>query len=100
MKNEVIESSKTKKIKSNGYLIKHGIKKWTDFDEDDHILFEGVEKKNIVWMSHQDYVESVGEDFKGIARTANTPFAAFANDKKKIYGLQFHPEVVNSNQGL
>lgn len=40
MKNEVIASSKSKKIKSNGYLIKHGIKKWTDFDEDDHILFE------------------------------------------------------------
>ena len=71
-----------------------------EIEYDDHILFEGVDKRNIVWMSHQDYVESVGEGFKGIARTANTPFAAFANDEKKIYGLQFHPEVVHSNQGL
>lgn len=71
-----------------------------EIEYQDHPLFEGVDKKNIVWMSHQDYVESLGEGFKGIAKTKNTPFAAFANDEKKIYGLQFHPEVVHSNQGL
>lgn len=65
-----------------------------------HPLFEGVDKKNTVWMSHQDYVEALGKDFNVIAKTKNTPIAAYANDKKKIYGLQFHPEVVHSKQGL
>ena len=71
-----------------------------EIEYSDHVLFDGVEKKNIVWMSHQDYVEKVGEGFKVIAKTKTTPIAAMANDKKKIYGLQFHPEVVHSKQGL
>ncbi|MBO5344865.1 MAG: glutamine-hydrolyzing GMP synthase, partial [Clostridia bacterium] len=66
----------------------------------DHPLFKGIKKKGICWMSHQDYVEKLGKGFVGIAKTASTPFAAMANDKKKIYGLQFHPEVVHSEQGL
>ncbi len=71
-----------------------------EIEYDEHPLFDGVEKKNTVWMSHHDYVSEIGEGFVGISHTANTPFAAFANDKKKLYGLQFHPEVVHSNQGL
>jgi len=65
-----------------------------------HPLFDGVDKKNIVWMSHHDYVEEIGDGFVGIAKTESTPYAAFANEDKKFYGLQFHPEVVHSNQGL
>lgn len=71
-----------------------------EIEYSDHPLFDGVKKKNVVWMSHQDYVEKLGKGFAGIAKTKNTPFAAMANDKKKIYGLQFHPEVVHSVQGL
>ncbi len=71
-----------------------------EIEYSDHPLFDGVKKKNIVWMSHQDYVQKLGKGFVGIAKTKNTPFAAMANDKKKIYGLQFHPEVVHSVQGL
>lgn len=71
-----------------------------EIEYSDHPLFDGVKKKNVVWMSHQDYVEKLGKGFVGIAKTKNTPFAAMANDKKKIYGLQFHPEVVHSVQGL
>lgn len=66
----------------------------------EHILFDGVKKKNIVWMSHQDYVKKLGKGFVSIASSSSTPNAAMANDKKKIYGLQFHPEVVHTNQGL
>ena len=66
----------------------------------DHILFEGLDKKSTVWMSHHDSVAEVGKDFKVIASTKVTKIAAYANDKKKIYGLQFHPEVVHSVQGL
>ena len=71
-----------------------------EIEYSDHILFDGVEKKNTVWMSHHDYVESIGEGYVSIAKTESTPIAAFANDEKKIYGFQFHPEVVHSNQGL
>ncbi len=71
-----------------------------EIEYSNHPLFENVKKKNIVWMSHQDYVEKLGPGFVGIAKTKHTPFAAMANDKKKIYGLQFHPEVVHSVQGL
>ena len=66
----------------------------------DHILFENVDKENTVWMSHHDFVEELSEGFVGIASTENTPNAAMANDEKKLYGLQFHPEVVHSHQGF
>jgi len=71
-----------------------------EIEYQDHILFDGVDKKNLVWMSHHDYVEEVGDGFKAVAKTESTPIAAFANDDKKLYGLQFHPEVVHSNQGF
>lgn len=66
----------------------------------DHPLFEGVNKKNTVWMSHHDSVDKLGKGFKVIASTKDTEIAAYANDEKKIYGFQFHPEVVHSVQGL
>lgn len=66
----------------------------------DHPIFEGVNKKNIVWMSHHDSVDKLGKGFKVIASTKDTEIAAYANDEKKIYGFQFHPEVVHSVQGL
>lgn len=66
----------------------------------DHILFDGLKKKSTVWMNHHDIVDSIGKGFKCIASTDNTPIAAFANDDKKIYGVQFHPEVAHSEQGL
>ncbi len=71
-----------------------------EIEYDKHVLFEGIEKKNTVWMSHHDFVEEAGEGFVGICHTENTPIAAFANDEKKLYGIQFHPEVVHTNQGL
>lgn len=46
-----------------------------------------------VWMSHGDSVEKPPEGFEVIAKTKNAPYAAIANEDKKIYGLQFHPEV-------
>ncbi len=67
----------------------------------EHILFDGIKKKNgIAWMSHHDSVAKLGEGFKVIAKTKDTDIAAYANDEKKIYGFQFHPEVVHSEHGL
>lgn len=52
-----------------------------------------------VWMSHGDKVEKIPADFKVIANTENAPFAAIANEKRKVYGVQFHPEVEHSLGG-
>lgn len=61
-------------------------------------LFDGLNSK-IVWMSHGDKAESIPEGFEVIAKTNSAPYAAIANKDKKIYGLQFHPEVEHSVDG-
>jgi GMP synthase (glutamine-hydrolysing) len=52
-----------------------------------------------VWMSHGDRLEAVPAGFRSIGTSANTPFCAIADDAKKIYGLQFHPEVAHTKRG-
>lgn len=64
----------------------------------DSPLFDGVSKKQ-VWMSHGDKVEKIPNNFKVIAKTASAPFTAIADEKRKIYGVQFHPEVEHSLDG-
>jgi GMP synthase (glutamine-hydrolysing) len=63
-------------------------------------IFEGIPKKTTVWMSHGDRIARRPIDFKTIAHTANSPVAAMANNKKRFYALQFHPEVVHTEKGL
>ena len=60
------------------------------------LLFEGFSDKNIFLMSHTDYVEEVPVGFKKIGFTPVCPNAAMENAEKKLYGIQFHPEVNNS----
>ena len=62
-------------------------------------LFQGFEDKNIFLMSHTDYVETVPNGFKKIGYTSVCPNAAMENTEKKLYGIQFHPEVNNSVNG-
>ena len=64
-------------------------------------LFKGVPEKSVSWMSHTDYVSEVPAGFSVVADTAagTCPVAAFENEEKKIYGVQFHPEVVHSEYG-
>ena len=62
-------------------------------------LFEGFENQNVFLMSHTDYVESVPEGFKRIGYTSVCPNAAMENAERKLYGIQFHPEVNNSVNG-
>jgi GMP synthase (glutamine-hydrolysing) len=52
-----------------------------------------------VWMSHGDKVAAPPEGFHTIARTANSPYCAVANTEKRIYGIQFHPEVAHTPRG-
>ena len=56
-------------------------------------------KKNSVWMSHQDIVTKIPRGFKKIASTQNSKFAIISNEKKKFYGVQFHPEVTHTENG-
>ena len=62
-------------------------------------IFERVKKKTVVWMSHGDHVEKIPSGFKQIATTGNGSVAAMADEKKKMYGFQFHPEVAHSKEG-
>ena len=63
------------------------------------LLFQGFESTNGFLMSHTDYVEKVPEGFKNIGYTSSCPNAAMENEEKKLYGIQFHPEVNNSVNG-
>lgn len=63
------------------------------------LLFEGFEKENMFLMSHTDYVEKIPDGFKNIGSTLSCPNAAIENRQKKLYGIQFHPEVNNSING-
>ncbi len=62
-------------------------------------LFDKCDDNRIVWMSHSDRVEALPEGFSSIATSANSPYAAIANEDKKIYAMQFHPEVNHSEEG-
>ncbi len=62
-------------------------------------LFDGLPKKLGIWMSHGDRITRAPKGFKVIGRTANSPVAAMADMKRKIYGVQFHPEVVHTPKG-
>ena len=67
---------------------------------DDHRdLFKGINKDLQVWMSHGDRVEALPQDFEIIAHTANAPVAAIRHHEKSIFAIQFHPEVVHTEQG-
>lgn len=62
-------------------------------------LLEGQPAEQNVWMSHGDQVSRAPEGFDVLARTAATPVAAFANDTRRMYGVQWHPEVKHSDFG-
>jgi len=62
-------------------------------------LFEGIEKGSVCWMSHTDYIEQMPEGFASVACTANCPVAAMENKEKKLYGVQYHPEVLHTEKG-
>ncbi len=57
------------------------------------LIFEGIEGKGVCWMSHTDYISAVPEGFKITASSGTCPVAAYENAEKKLYGVQFHPEV-------
>lgn len=63
------------------------------------VLLEGVGDRFEAWMSHGDQVVKVPSGFEVIAASENSPVSAMADEKRKFFGLQFHPEVVHTPQG-
>ncbi|EKO3890530.1 glutamine-hydrolyzing GMP synthase [Vibrio metschnikovii] len=63
-------------------------------------LFNDLEAIQDVWMSHGDKVVEIPADFVRIGETETCPYAAMANEEKKYYGVQFHPEVTHTKHGL
>ena len=65
----------------------------------DSALFQNIDKTSIAWMSHTDYISALPEGFTAIATTSHCPVAAMEHSEKKIFALQFHPEVEHSVAG-
>ncbi len=62
-------------------------------------LFQNVQDHTICWMSHFDYISEVAPGFEIVAHTANCPVAAAQNTDRKLYAIQFHPEVLHTVEG-
>ena len=62
-------------------------------------LFGDVSEKTICWMSHFDYISKVAPGFSIAAHTADCPVAAAENREKKLFAIQFHPEVLHTQEG-
>ena len=62
-------------------------------------LFQGVKESSVCWMSHGDHIVVLPEGFIATAQSDNSRYAAIANRRRHLYGLQFHPEVVHTEQG-
>ncbi|HJB26451.1 MAG TPA: glutamine-hydrolyzing GMP synthase [Firmicutes bacterium] len=63
------------------------------------VLFHDLPKTAISWMSHTDYISKLPAGFTNAAHTAHCPNAAMQNPEKKLYGVQFHPEVSHTQNG-
>ena len=67
--------------------------------QSDSPLFKDCDDNRTVWMSHSDKVDELPKGFTPIATSANSPYAAIANEEKRVYAMQFHPEVQHSEEG-
>ena len=63
------------------------------------LLFADLPDTLQVWMSHGDRVELLPDGFLSVANSSNSPLAAISDEKRRLYGLQFHPEVVHTQHG-
>jgi GMP synthase (glutamine-hydrolysing) len=62
-------------------------------------LFADIAERTSVWMSHGDKLTKLPDGFRVVAHSTNSPICAIADDARKIYGVQFHPEVVHTQGG-
>lgn len=82
-----------------GEITAAGVREYghTPIQLSDHPLLRGL--GNVVWMNHNDSVTRLPEGFTQIAATEHCPVAAFADDQRKLYGIQFHAEVTHTQNG-
>ncbi len=84
---------------------KNGIAEASEFGrmeivvDEENEIFSGLPKTFNAWLSHNDEVKEVGEDFKILAHSANCKVEAIKYLKKPFYGVQFHPEVEHTEHG-
>ena len=71
----------------------------TKVTAEDSVLFHGVPKESICWMSHTDFIRKLPAGFERIAYTDKCPCAAMCDKERKLYGVQFHPEVTHTVYG-
>lgn len=71
-----------------------------EVEDSSNVLFSDLPKEQYVWMSHGDLVTGAPKGFEVVASSKNCPIAAIANDQAKMYGIQFHAEVRNTQYGL
>lgn len=69
------------------------------FVDTNSALFQDVSENTVCWMSHFDYISKVAPGFEICAHTADCPVAAAQNPEKKLYAIQFHPEVLHTVEG-
>lgn len=70
-----------------------------DMIDPSSLLFTGIPAKNICWMSHTDYISRLPAGFHTTATTSVCPIAAMENPAKSLYAVQFHPEVMHTENG-
>src|SRR5690606_28947731 len=70
------------------------------FVDDKNPLFKDISERSQVWMSHGDTISKVPDNFKVIASTDQVRVAAYQVENTQTYGIQFHPEVTHSTEGL
>ncbi len=63
-------------------------------------LFEGVNEKTVCWMSHTDYIEKAPDNFRITGHTSVCPVAAMENAERRLYAVQYHPEVMHTKEGM
>ena len=71
----------------------------TEVKTSSSLLFKGVSETTVCWMSHTDYIDRIPEGFKRTAYSDACPCAAYENAEKKLYAVQFHPEVNHTAEG-
>jgi len=81
-----------------GSVREYGLATLTVRKKDD--LLAGWQKREVVWMSHGDLITKLPKDFTVLAGTKDCPVACLAHSSRKLYGVQFHPEVVHTEHGL
>ena len=71
----------------------------TELTVEDHPLFRGVPTESVCWMSHRDFIRRTPPGFSTLAVTDHCPCAAMGDDGRRLYGVQFHPEVTHTAYG-